>query len=81
MPLVAGSIPASRSIFIDRQALADRWGPDIVLEEIRRRLTCQECGRRPERLSVGFEQAAVRPESLGSVNKELTNIKLERSGG
>ena len=28
---------------------------------VRPQLTCQQCGRRPERLVVGFEQAAVPP--------------------
>jgi len=43
---------------LDRQALADRYGWDVLLQDIRRRLTCQQCGRRPERLLVGFDQRA-----------------------
>ena len=35
------------------------YGADVLLEEIQRRLTCRQCGRRPERLSVGHQQAAV----------------------
>jgi ribosomal protein S27AE len=46
-----------RSVVLDHQALADRLGDDVLLEDIRRRLTCQQCGRRPQRLLVGYEQA------------------------
>ena len=48
-----------RSVVLDQQALAGQLGGDVLLEDIRRRLTCQRCGRRPQRLLVGFEQAAV----------------------
>ena len=48
-----------RSVILDKAALAERYGDDVLLEAIRRRLTCQQCGRRPERLSVGHPQAAV----------------------
>ena len=48
-----------RSVTLDHQTLADRWGSDVLLEDIRRRLRCRECGRRPERLLVGYHQAAV----------------------
>ena len=48
-----------RSVLLDKTKLADQYGQDVLLEEIRRRLTCQQCGRRPERLSVGHQQAAV----------------------
>ena len=48
-----------RSVTLDHQALADRFGRDVLLEDIRRRLRCQQCGRRPERLLVGYHQAAV----------------------
>ncbi len=48
-----------RSVLLDKTALADRYGEDVLLEEIRRRLTCRQCGHRPERLSVGHQQAAV----------------------
>ena len=48
-----------RSVALDHHALANRYGADVLLEEIRRRLTCRPCGRRPERLSVGHQQAAV----------------------
>ena len=47
-----------RSVALDKDALADRYGWDVLLEDIRRRLTCQQCGRRPERLMLGHEQAA-----------------------
>ena len=50
-----------RSVVLDKAQLADQYGSDMLLEEIRRRLTCQQCGRRPERLLVGFSQAA-RPD-------------------
>ena len=46
-----------RSVALDHQALADRCGSDVLLQDIRRRLKCQQCGRRPERL--GREQATV----------------------
>ena len=48
-----------RSVVLDKEKLAARHGCDVLLEELRRRLTCQQCGRRPERLLVGFDQAAV----------------------
>ena len=48
-----------RSVILDQAALTERYGQDVLFEEIRRRLTCQQCGRRPERLSVGHQQAAV----------------------
>ena len=48
-----------RSVALDKEALADKYGCDVLLEELCRRLTCQQCGRRPERLLVGFDQAAV----------------------
>ena len=47
-----------RSVVLDKEALADQYGSEVLLDEIRRRLTCQQCGRRPERLLVGFSQAA-----------------------
>ena len=47
-----------RSVVLDKAALTERYGSDVLLEELRRRLTCQQCGRRPEGLSVGFEQVA-----------------------
>ena len=48
-----------RSIALDKRALADRWGWNVLLEELRRRLRCEKCGRRPARLLVGYHQAAV----------------------
>ncbi len=48
-----------RSVALDTQGLADRWGWNVLLQDIRRRLKCQECGRRPERLLVGNHQEAV----------------------
>ena len=50
-----------RSVWLDQQALADRLGWDVVLQHIRRRLRCQQCGRLAQRLFVGHEQPA-RPE-------------------
>ena len=44
---------------MDHQALADRLGWDVLLEELRRRLRCEKCGRRAQRLLVGYHQAAV----------------------
>lgn len=44
---------------LNPQALADRFGRDVLLDDIRRRLRCQQCGLRPERLLVGYHQAAV----------------------
>ena len=43
---------------LDHQTLADRWGRDVLLEDIRRRLKCQQCGRRADRLMLGHEQVA-----------------------
>ena len=43
---------------MDHEALARRYGWDVLLEDIRRRLTCQQCGRRPQRLMLGHEKAA-----------------------
>jgi transposase len=34
-------------------------GWDVLLQDIRRRLRCPECGRRAQRLLVGYHQAAV----------------------
>ena len=48
-----------RSVLLDKTALAERYGGDVPLQETRRRLRCQQCGRRPERLLVGYSQAAV----------------------
>ncbi len=47
-----------RSVALDHQALADRWGWEVLIGDIRRRLRCEQCGRRPERLLVGCHQAA-----------------------
>ena len=48
-----------RSVLLDKTVLATRDGEDVPLEDIRQWLTCRQCGRRPERLSVGHQQAAV----------------------
>ena len=48
-----------RSVALNHQALADRCGWDVLLQDIRRRLRCDTCGRRNQRLLVGFDQAAV----------------------
>ena len=42
-----------RGVELDRQALADRDGEDVLLLDIRRRLMCEKCGRRNQRLLVG----------------------------
>ncbi len=42
-----------RSVLLDKTALAERYGEDVLLQDIRLRLTCRQCGRRPERLLVG----------------------------
>jgi len=47
-----------RSVPLDHEALARRFGWDVLLEDIRRRLKCQRCGRPADRLMVGHEQAA-----------------------
>ncbi len=47
-----------RSVVLDKDALADRYGWDVLLEDIRRRLKCQRCGRPADRLMLGHEQAA-----------------------
>ena len=48
-----------RSVALDKDRLADRYGWDVLLQDIRRRLRCQEGERRAQRLFVGHEQAAV----------------------
>ncbi len=48
-----------RSVPLDHEALARRFGWEARLQDIRRRLRCQQCGRRPDRLLVGYHQAAV----------------------
>ena len=59
-----------RSVVLDKEALAERYGWDSLLEDLRRRLTCQQCGRRPERLLAGYYLAAVpnRHSSASTVN-------------
>ena len=47
-----------RSVVLDKSQLADRYGWDVRLEDIRRRLKCQQCGRPADRLMVGHEQSA-----------------------
>ena len=42
----------------EEQALAERYGWDVLLEDIRRLLKCQQCGRPADRLMLGHEQAA-----------------------
>lgn len=44
---------------LNHRALADRYGWGVPIEELRRQLTCQECGRQADRLMLGHEQAAV----------------------
>jgi len=44
---------------LDKDQLADRYGWDVPLDHIRRRLRCRQCGRRAKRLMLGHEQAAV----------------------
>ena len=48
-----------RSVVLNKDALADRYGWDVLLEDVRRRLKCQQRGRRADRLMLGHEQAAV----------------------
>ena len=48
-----------RSIALDQTALIARFGPEVLLDTIRHRLRCRQCGRRTGRLSVGYHQAAV----------------------
>ena len=54
--------PCDRSVLLEHQALADRWGWDVPIQDIRRRLRCDTCGRRNQRLLVAYDQAAV-PEA------------------
>ena len=49
----------NRSVVLDKDALADRYGWDVLLEDIRRRLRCQQCGRPADRLMLGHSQVAV----------------------
>ena len=39
--------------------LADRYGWDVLLEDIRRRLKCRKGGRPADRLMLGHSQEAV----------------------
>ncbi len=48
-----------RSVPLDKDQLADRYGWDVPLDHIRRRLRCRRCGRPADRLMLGHEQAAV----------------------
>ncbi len=48
-----------RSVELNHQALADRYGWDVQLEELRRLLRCEKCGRRAQRVLVGYHQAPV----------------------
>ncbi len=48
-----------RSVVLDKDQLANRYGWDVLLEDIRRRLKCQRCGRPADRLMLGHEQRAV----------------------
>ena len=48
-----------RSVPLDHEELARHFGWDTLLDDIRTRLRCQQCGRRPHRLIVGYHQAAV----------------------
>ena len=50
----------------------------ISIVDIRRRLRCQQCGRRPERLVVGYDQASV-PASSGI--ESLTASISQKGGG
>ena len=59
-----------RSVRLDKDALADRYGWDVLLEDIRRRLKCRQCGHRSKRLILGYHQAAV-PDPARA-NRELT---------
>ena len=43
-----------RSVVLDKSQLADRYGWDVRLEDIRRRLKCQQCGRPADRLAIGW---------------------------
>ncbi len=38
-----------RSVSLDHQALMARFGPKVLLDTIRRRLRCRQCGRRTQR--------------------------------
>ena len=59
LTLTAFCLPCDRSQVLDHDTLAARFSWDVLVADIRRRLRCQQCGRRPERLLVGYHQAAV----------------------
>ena len=46
-----------RAVELDQTALAARFGGDILLEAVKRRLRCQQCGRRAQRLVAGYHRA------------------------
>ena len=48
-----------RSVTLNKDALADRYGWDALLEDIRRRRRCRQCARRADRLMLSHSQAAV----------------------
>ena len=72
--LTAFCRPCDRSVLLNQQALADRWGWDVQLQDIRRRLRCQACGRRPERLLASF---AVIP----AVHRPSSESRMTRGAG
>ena len=53
--LLAFCQTCDRSVELDHQALAGRCGWDVLLQNIRRRLRCEKCGLRNQRLLVGYQ--------------------------
>ena len=59
LTLTAFCLACDRSRVLDQDALAARFGWDVLVQDIRRRVRCARCGQRPRRLLVGYHQAAV----------------------
>ena len=48
--LIACCTVCERYVELEHAALAERFGWEAMLDELRRRVTCRRCGRRPGRV-------------------------------
>jgi hypothetical protein len=60
-----------RSAQLDHAALAERFGAEVLLDTIRQRVRCRQCGRRSGRLLVGYHQGG------GAGRDSLTGYPLK----
>ena len=60
-----------RSIELDQTALITRFGTGMLLDTIRQRVRCRQCGRRSGRLLVGYHQGG------GAGRDSLTGYPLK----